>query len=203
MDTDWRPIPDLHNVGHLTYFLSSRQSDLPIRRVERGVDYGHKKEPHYENMTYGDFSCCICDNRVKAVQEGRKYMFFATQYYGNVTESRNKICIVGYYRLTSYHPKRHFHNHKPARNPCVAVRADKRVFVKIENAFELTDEVWQRWFRKRLPRTIGDRPFLQGIVRSVYQSGLEEKIAKEIVEHLEPRDASEEYVRETQRLSEA
>src|SRR2546422_2697669 len=138
MQTEWLPLSDLIETGHLTYFLSSKQSELPIRRIEGG-DYGHKREPHYEDLTYGHFSCCVCRNRNKAVRERRRYMFFATEYQGLVQEYQHRVYIVGYYDMTSYHWRQRC---RLSKHPCIAIRADTSMFVEINDAFELTDDVW-------------------------------------------------------------
>src|SRR6266571_1617687 len=139
MHSEWIPLTNLFDIGHLTYFLTSRHSELPIRRVESG-HYGHKTEPHYEDLTYGHLSCCVCRQRNKAVGECRRYMFFATEYQGLIPEYQRRTFIVGYYDLKSYRKKQRC---RLSNLPCVAVSANSGFFVGINDAFELTDGVWR------------------------------------------------------------
>ena len=197
MSLEWYPLTNRVETGHLTYFLSSRLSELPIRRIEGG-DYGHKTEPHYEDNTYGYLSCCVCSNRTKAVRERRKYMFFATQYQGLVQECRNRVYIVGYYDIASYRRKQ---SCRLSNNSCLAIRGETGKFVGINEAFELTDEVWSRWFRRELPKTNG-RPFVQGIVRTAYESGLRQVIARELLDYFKKtKNRTADFIHETDRIS--
>lgn len=197
MSLEWYPLTNGVETGHLTYFLSSRLSELPIRRTEGG-DYGHKTEPHYEDNTYGYLSCCVCSNRIKAVRERRKYMFFATQYQGLIQECRRRVYIVGYYNTTSYRRKQ---SCRLSNDSCVAIRGETGKFVGINEAFELTDDVWSRWFQRELPKTNG-RPFVQGIVRAAYESGLGQVITRELLDYFKKtKNRTADFIRETDRIS--
>ncbi len=127
-------------------------------------------------------------------------MFFATEYQGLIQEYRHRVYIVGYYDMARYHWKQRC---RLSKHPCVAICADTGTFVGINEAFELTDEIWKRWFRREIPKTNG-RPFVQGIVSAAYDAGLNQMIVREILDHFsKTKNRTEDFIHETDRVSKA
>jgi hypothetical protein len=83
------------------YYLSDDTCELPVRHVTRSGD--NKADPNLETGTYGLFTTCYYDSRIRIVDNQRRWLFFTTQH-AHVDD----YVISGYYDLSHYaqHPGR-------------------------------------------------------------------------------------------------
>jgi hypothetical protein len=93
----------MKETGCLVFYYSSRESGIPVRDVRCNWHQGHKPEPNIETMTYGKYACCNCAARNTAKKDfknGRKYIFFLTNYDPLDPQLNPQgRQIVGYYKL--------------------------------------------------------------------------------------------------------
>ncbi len=103
------------DLGYLTYYYSSRQSNIPTRAVDRIGD--NKRDPNLETRTYGVFTDCNCRGRKNVVRDGRKYLFFMTNF-------KNVRQVTGYYEIGWFH-----NVHCSISTKTVALKASRVHFV--------------------------------------------------------------------------
>ena len=114
-------------------------------------------EPHFETGTFGFLQCIEARTRVAALKARRRYFLFGTRYQGALQEFQGRFLIIGYMRLDKTLDVRTRHVHKWMENresaspecmdmeTCHAFQSHEMNFYAPADAFELTEELMQKW----------------------------------------------------------
>jgi hypothetical protein len=86
-------------AGVFQFFYHCKGEELPIRDILNTQHHGHKKEPHYENLTENWCRPCM-EARIKAANANQvDYIFLVTRYHNRRHEDLDgKLLVVGYMR---------------------------------------------------------------------------------------------------------
>lgn len=114
------------------YYCEPESNEFPLRDITKK----DKGEPHYEDGTFN--VCNSCNQRYlkKAVNDGERYIFFFTKYFGRneVLKKRfgKKYCITGYFEISEW--KEVPDRKKETR---YAIKSKKPCFYRMEDSYEL------------------------------------------------------------------
>jgi hypothetical protein len=135
----------------LVHYDADLTSALPIRATASKKGKQPDADPNYETGTYGLLSCTASPHRTKFVKNKFGYVFFMTKYQGTNKKLKDKILVVGYYKIGSVADVRNLHlrhledNSCFAEKFCYALKANiaengenEIIFVSEEDAFVLT-----------------------------------------------------------------
>ncbi len=182
------------NTGMVVFYSSDPVSEIPIREIPEDVPSDIIPEPNYETGTYGFFGCNKSKVRNFFVKSKIRYLLFMTKYEGTNPDFKGKFYLTGYYRITRTADLKKQHIRYLSdyscldEDVCSALRAEEVRFVRIEDAFELTDKVVKNWGGK-------------GKITRQTRFLLNEEQTGEVIEFLQSKDdATAEYNAETLRL---
>mgnify|MGYP001175542264 CR=1 FL=1 len=132
--TEMSPFCPNQVAGKICYFTCGHSFDLPIRDVLNENRTGFKKEPSYETATYNFFTNCNQPSLASAVGRGVSHILFLTKYRGLKKQYVGRYFITGSFEIG-------WIGETLGRT---FVKAEKMMFTRIEDAFEITPERWTR-----------------------------------------------------------
>ena len=174
---NWHPYTAEHREGKLCYHKCTKDSYLPLRRVLTG-----STEPNYETLTYNYCDQCNQTSVLAAVNDGLSHILFVTRYKGKNAQYEGRPFIVGYYEI----------GWTTTVNGATAIRPKNLSFTRIEDAYEITPD---RWNRINPYSETYELENLRQATQRVRGSLLEE-----ILTHLDAHDATTDYLWEVARL---
>ena len=181
----WKTYCPCIKAGRLCYYLCTTQSDLPVRDAKHKCrDVEHEcTEPNYETETYNLFCSCNQRNVHSDVEKNRaSHILFHTRYHGTNESYKNRIFIVGYYKI-GWTQRIHGRT---------AIRAKNLRFVSVEHAYEMTCERWERIKPCGAKKLTSLRQLTQRITGN---------LLNEILQHLSDKpNRVNDYVKEVKRL---
>lgn len=182
------------NTGMVVFYSSDPVSEIPIREIPEDIPSDILPEPNYETGTYGFFGCNKSKVRNSFVKSKIRYLLFMTKYEGTSADFKGKYFLTGYYRVAKTADLKRLHIRYLSdyscldEDACNALRADEIRFVRIEDAFEITEKVVKQWGGK-------------GKITRQTRFLLNEEQNTEVLELLQSKnDATQEYISETFRL---
>ncbi len=142
--------------GVLIHLSTTRLHAWPVREP---VDANGEPvlEPHYETGTFGFLNCIDARSRLAALKGRRRYFLFGARYQGLIESLRGRFLVIGTMRLdkTLDARKRHVHKwmEKETGTPpecmdmeeCPAFQSAEMNFYAPEDAFELSEDLMQKW----------------------------------------------------------
>ncbi len=141
----------------LVYLNTTSYASLPLRDIIDEHEKGEQLDPNYETGTYNFYQCSNSKLIASAFKNKRSYLFFGTSYQGQNESYTKKYLIIGYLRLQKFLDVRKRHMHKwmeqqesasPAcvdLKECYGLYSDQMNFYKLEDCFELNEEVMKSW----------------------------------------------------------
>ncbi len=183
------------NTGMIVYYSSDPISEIPIREIPDDADSPVVPEPNYESGTYGFYGCSRTKIRGAFAKSKIRYMFFLTRYAGTKDGFKDKMLITGYYHIAKTADVQKLHlrylNEYSCIDSatCIALRADKVVFVALEDAFEVSPDRLKVWgFNAKVSKQL--------------RIMLTPESTSELLSHLNSKpNMLDSYVAETKRLS--
>lgn len=182
------------NTGMVVFYSSDPVSEIPIREIPEYIPSDILPEPNYETGTYGFFGCNKSKVRNSFVKSKIRYLLFMTKYEGTSADFKGKYFLTGYYRIAKTADLKRQHIRYLSdyscldEDVCQALRAEEVRFVRIEDAFEITEKVVKQWGGK-------------GKITRQTRFLLNEEQTTEVLEFLQSKnDATQEYIAETVRL---
>jgi len=182
------------NTGMVVFYSSDPVSEIPIREIPEDIPSDILPEPNYETGTYGFLGCNKSKVRNSFVKSKIRYLLFMTKYEGTNADFKGKYFLTGYYRVAKTADLKRLHIRYLSDYSCLdeeacnALRADEIRFVRIEDAFEITEKVVKQWGGK-------------GKITRQTRFLLNEEQTTEVLELLQSKDdATQEYISETFRL---
>lgn len=179
----WAPYRPQKEVGKLCFYYCTMRSELPIRDLFGDHKQGSKVEPNYETSTYNHCASCNGYSLRAAIKDRLSHILFTTKYTGQKARYHGSYYIIGYYEIG-------WTNRVKGR---ISILAKKMCFVPIENAYKITAKRWQRINRR------GKTTSLTNLRHATQR--ISGSLLKEIISHLDCKDATEEYRYEITRLT--
>jgi hypothetical protein len=181
--------------GMVVFYASDPVSEMAIREAPEELSSPVTPEPNYESGTYGFYGCDKTKIRGAFAKSKVRYLFFLTKYVGSKEDSKDKLFITGYYRISKTADVQKLHLRyldecscidAPS---CIALRADEVRFVGLADAFPVTDELLKSWgYNAKVSRQLR-------IILTPENTAL-------ILAHLKEKpDQINAYIAETKRLS--
>lgn len=140
--------------GVLIHLSTTRRHELPVRD---SVETRPVLEPNYEAGTFGFIQCIEARARMAALKARRRHFLFGTRYQGLIEPLRGRFLIIGTMRLDRTLDVRKKHSHqwmeKNSSEPpdcldmesCPAFQSGEMNFYAPADAFELSEELMQKW----------------------------------------------------------
>ncbi len=182
------------NTGMVVFYSSDPVSEVPIREIPEDIPSDVLPEPNYETGTYGFFGCTKSKVRNSFVKSKIRYLLFMTKYEGTNADFKGKYFLTGYYRIVKTADLKRQHIRYLSDYSCLdedvchSLKAEEIRFVRVEDAFEITEKVVKQWGGK-------------GKITRQTRFQLNEEQTTEVLEFLQSKDdATAEYIAETFRL---
>ncbi len=191
LDDQWEKYSSVNQEGQFFTIMSSKFTEIPICRAEFTSD-GGKNEPNYKLHSYGRRNCCNCKERNQFFRTKRNVLFFITHYMGLLQDFKSKVFVIGYL-IPEFYKKTYC---VKSFGNCFAFKGDQMKFVRIEDAIEINQEMWEYWgFEKNFPFRPNGGPFIKGITSKTYSTGIKDSICSQFLDFFDTKDnAIDQYI---------